>query len=47
MDFSKQEYCSGLPFLSPQDLPDLGLEPGYLAFQAESPGKPKANMKIK
>ena len=22
MEFSRQEYCSGLPFLSPGDLPD-------------------------
>ena len=25
--FSRQEYWSGLPFLSPGDLPDPGLEP--------------------
>jgi len=25
--FSKQEYWSGLPFLSPGDLPDSGIEP--------------------
>ena len=27
MEFSKQEYWSGLPFLSPEDLPDPGIEP--------------------
>ena len=27
MGFSKQEYWSGLPFLSPEDLPDPGIEP--------------------
>ena len=27
MGFSKQEYWSGLPFLSPRDLPDPGIEP--------------------
>ena len=27
MGFSKQEYWSGLPFLSPGDLPDPGTEP--------------------
>ena len=27
MEFSKQEYCSGLPFHSPGDLPDPGIEP--------------------
>ena len=25
--FSRQEYWSGLPFLSPEDLPDPGFEP--------------------
>ena len=28
MEFSRQEYCSGLPFPSPGDLPDPGIEPG-------------------
>ena len=28
MEFSKQEYWSGLPFLSPRDLPHPGLNPG-------------------
>ena len=27
MEFSSQEYCSGLPFPSPGDLPDPGIEP--------------------
>ena len=27
MEFSKQEYWNGLPFLSPGDLPDPGMEP--------------------
>ena len=27
MGFSRQEYRSGLPFPSPGDLPDLGIEP--------------------
>ena len=44
MGFSRQEYWSGLPFPSPGDLPDPGIEPGSPAFQAdtltsESPGK--------
>ena len=26
MGFSRQEYWSGLPFLSPEDLPDQGIE---------------------
>ena len=34
--FSKQEYWSGLPFPSPQDLPDPGIEPGSPALQADS-----------
>ena len=45
MGFSRQEYWSGLPFLSPGDLPDPGIEPRSPAFQAdaltsEPPGKP-------
>ena len=32
MGFSRQEYWSGLPFPSPGDLPDPGIEPGSLAF---------------
>ena len=27
MEFSRQEYWSGLPFPSPGDLPDPGIEP--------------------
>ena len=30
MGFSRQEYRSGLPCLSPKDLPDPGIEPGSL-----------------
>ena len=30
MWFSRQEYWSGLPFLSPGDLPDPGIEPYLL-----------------
>ena len=29
MGFSRQEYQSGLPFPSPGDLPDPGIEPGF------------------
>ena len=36
MGFPRQEYWSGLPFLSPGDLPDSGLEPGTPALQADS-----------
>ena len=28
MEFSRQEYWSGLPFPSPGDLPDPGIKPG-------------------
>ena len=44
MGFSRQEYWSGLPFPSPGDLPDPGIEPRSPALQAdalscEPPGK--------
>ena len=44
MGFSRQEHWSGLPFSSPGDLPDPGIEPGSPALQAdtltsEPPGK--------
>ena len=44
MAFSRQEYWSGLPFPSPGDLPDPGIEPKSPALQAdaltsEPPGK--------
>ena len=32
MGFSRQEYWSGLPFPSPEDLPHPGIEPGSLAL---------------
>ena len=34
--FSRQEHWNGLPFLSPKDLPDPGIEPGSPALQADS-----------
>ena len=36
MKFSRQEYWSGLPFPSPGDLPDPGIEPRSPALQADS-----------
>ena len=36
MGFSRQEYWSGLPFPSPGDLPNPGIEPGFPALQADS-----------
>ena len=43
MGFSREEYWSGLPFPSPEDLPDPGIKPQSPAlaggfFTAESPG---------
>jgi len=34
--FSRQEYRSGLPFPSPEGLPDPGIELGSPALQADS-----------
>ena len=36
MGFSRQGYWSGLPFPSPGDLSDPGIEPGSPALQADS-----------
>ena len=36
MGFSRQEYWSGLPFPSPGDLPNPGMEPGSPALQADA-----------
>ena len=33
---SRQEYWSGLPFPSPGDLPDSGMEPGSPELQAHA-----------
>ena len=46
MGFSRQEYWSGVPFSSPGDLPNPGIEPGSPALPAdalpsEPPGKPQ------
>ena len=43
--FSREEYWRGLPFPSPGDLPNPGIEPRFPALQADSllsepPGKP-------
>ena len=48
MEFSRQEYWSGLPFPSPGDLSDPGIEPVspalqadfFFFFSADPPGKP-------
>ena len=49
MGFSRQEYWSGLPFPSPGDLPDPGIEPKSPALQVEffttePPGKVKVKL---
>ena len=36
MGFSRQEYWSGLPFPSPGNLPNPGIEPRSFALQADS-----------
>ena len=46
MEFSRQKYWSGLPFPSPKDRPNLVIEPGSPALQAdtltsEPTGKPE------
>ena len=44
MEFSRQEYWSGLPFSSPGDLSDPRVEPGSPALQADSlPSEPPGN----
>ena len=48
MGFSRHEYWSGLPFPTPGDLPNPGMDPEFLAspslaggfFTIASPGKP-------
>ena len=36
MGFSRQEYWSGLPFPSPEDLPNPGIKPRSPALQADA-----------
>ena len=36
MGFSRQEYWSGLPFPSPADLPNPGIEPRSPTLQADA-----------
>ena len=50
MGFSRQEYWSGLPFPSPGDLSNPGIEPRSPTLQAdalpsEPPGKPRWELK--
>ena len=51
MEFSRQEYRNGLPFRSPGDLPDPGIETRSSASEADSllsepPGKPSNFLQI-
>ena len=46
MGFSRQDYCSELPFLPSDDLPDPGTEPRSSALQAGSlPSEPSGEAK--
>ena len=50
MGFSRQKYWRGLPFPSPGDLPDPGIEPRSPTLQAdvltsEPPGKPQRDFR--
>ena len=50
MEFCRQEYYSGLPFPSPEDLPKPGIKPRSPALQVDSLlteilGKPKSHFK--
>ena len=52
MGFSRQEYRSGVPFPSPGDLPDTGIEPRSPTLQADAltsalPGKHKWSITFK
>ena len=41
MEFPRQEYWNGLLFPSPGDRPDPGIEPRFLALEADSlPSEP-------
>ena len=45
MEFSRQEYWSGLPFTSPGYLPNPGMESGSPALQADSlPSEPQGRL---
>ena len=51
MEFSRQEYCSGLPFPSPGDLANPGIEPRSPTLQADSlpavpQGKPQKTLVV-
>ena len=48
MEFSRQEYWSGLPFPSPGDLSNPGIEPGSPALQADTlPSEPPGKSQVR
>ena len=48
MGFSRQEYWGGLPFPSPGDLPNSGVEPGSPTLQADAlPAEPQGSLSDK
>ena len=47
MEFSRQEYWSGLPFPSPRDLPNSEIKPESPALQADTlPSEPPGNLHL-
>ena len=51
VEFSRQEFWSGLPFPSSEDFPNPGIEPRSLALQVDSllsepPGKPYDDISV-
>jgi len=47
MEFSRQEYWSGLPFPSPGDLPDTGIKPGSPILQPDAlPSEPLGKLVV-
>ena len=45
MGFSRQEYLSGVPFPSPGDVPNPGIEPRSPALQADAlPSEPPESL---
>ena len=47
MGYPRQEYWSGLPFPSPGDLPDPGIEPRSPALQADAlPSEPPGSLTL-
>ena len=47
MGFSRQEYWSGFPFPSPEDLPNSGIKPGSPKLQADVlPSEPRGKPEV-